>query len=65
MKIETKQQLILSTQEYLAINNALDILHDMAKDSQIRYIVNNQLPCGFNIEDIRDGLQYITDIVQV
>ena len=65
MRVETKKQVILTHGEYLSINNALDILCDMARDINTSTIINSQLPCGFGIEDIRDGLQYLTDIVEI
>ena len=65
MKVETKEQVKLTHGEYLSIVNALDTLCDMAKDSYINATVNSQLPCGFFVEDIRDSLQYIIDIVEV
>lgn len=65
MKVEKKEQVKLTHGEYLSIINALDTLCDMARDSYINATVNSQLPCGFSVEDIRDGLQYITDIVEI
>lgn len=65
MKVETKEQVKLTHKEYFSIVNALDTLCDMARDSYVNATVNSQLPCGFNVEDIRDGLQYIADIVEV
>lgn len=65
MRAETKKQVILTHGEYLSINNALDVLYDMARDINISTIINSQLPCGYGVEDIRDGLQYLTDIVEV
>ena len=63
--MKTKKQVILTQEEYLSINNAIDVLCDMVRNINISTIINSQLPCGFGVEDIRDGLQYLTDIVEV
>jgi hypothetical protein len=65
MRVVEIKKIVLSSKEYNDINNALDIICDIAKDSQTSHIVNSQLPCGYGIEDIRDSLQYLTDIVEV
>lgn len=65
MRVIEIKKIVLSSEEYNNINNALDIVCEIAKDSQTMHIVNSQLPCGYGIEDIRDSLQYLTDIVEV
>ena len=65
MRVVEIKKIVLNSKEYNDINNALDIVCDIAKDSQMTHIVNSQLPCGYGIEDIRDSLQYLTDIVEV
>lgn len=65
MRVVEIKKIVLSSKEYNDINNALDIAYEIAKDSQTTHIVNSQLPCGYGIEDIRDSLQYLTDIVEV
>lgn len=65
MRVVETKKIVLSSKEYNDINNALDIVCDIANNSQTMYIVNSQLPCGYGVEDIRDSLQYLTDIVEV
>lgn len=65
MRVVETKVIVLSSKEYNDINNALDILCDIARDSYLNSTLNHKLPCGFCVEDIRDGLQYITDIVEV
>jgi hypothetical protein len=65
MRVVEIKKIMLSSKEYNDINNALDIVCEIAKDSHTTHIVNSQLPCGYGIEDIRDSLQYLTDIVEV
>lgn len=65
MKIQTKQSLTMSSAEYTKLSDCYDLLCDMSNDSMINHIVNDALPCGFCVEDLRDGIQFIIDNVEV
>ena len=62
MKVESKPHLILTLAEQTTLINCHNLLCDMVRDNMINHTVNNDmLPCGFSVEDLRDGIGFIID----
>jgi hypothetical protein len=62
MKIETQQVIRITHEEYMTLLKCHELLCDMARDSTLNSMINNEiLPCGFCVEDLRDGIGYIMD----
>jgi hypothetical protein len=65
MEIQQRTTMIVSREENNTLRDALDILETFAIKNEYRHYFNENLPCGYGIEDIRDGLQYVYDMVIV
>jgi hypothetical protein len=63
MKTEATIKVIVTKEENDILRKAVDILCDMARDSIVRHYFNENLPCGYGIEDVRDSLGYVFDLV--
>ena len=62
MRIENKPQLVLTIAEHTTLIKCHNLLCDIARDSATNHMVNNDiLPCGFSVEDLRDGIGFIID----
>ena len=66
MKIETKTRLVLSHKEHQQLLECHTLLCDISNNSMTNHIVNNDiLPCGFCVEDLRDGIGFIIETVDI
>ena len=64
MRIDNTIKVVVTKEENDILRKAVDILCDMSNDSIIHHYFNENLPCGYGIEDVRDGLEYVFDMVE-
>ena len=66
MKIENKPHLVLTLAEQTILIKCHNLLCDMSRDSMTNSIINSEImPCGFSVEDLRDGIGFIIDNVVI
>lgn len=65
MKIANTIKIVVTKEECDTLRKAYTLLSNMASESVIRHYFNNNLSSGYGIEDGRDILEGIYNLVEV
>ena len=65
MKIESTIKIVVTKEECDTLRKAYTLLSNMANDSVIRHYFNENLSSGYGVEDGRDVLEGIYNLVEV